>query len=80
MELVAYVTRGEHEQIGFIDVPATWWDTFKGEYFPAWALARWPVQYKGLRYTQTVRLCPHANIDWGNREHIEFLCPEMDQS
>lgn len=29
--------------------PATWWDAFKDEFFPAWALDRWPVKYEEVR-------------------------------
>lgn len=71
--LIAYMARSEHEQVGYIDVPATWWQTFKYEHFPAWALKQWPVVYKGVRYTQKIHLCPHVYVDWGDRRHVDFL-------
>ena len=26
--------------------PADWWEAFKEQWFPAWALRRWPVRYE----------------------------------
>jgi hypothetical protein len=35
--------------------PATWWQAFKSQYFPAWALRRWPVRLHTSSETQTKR-------------------------
>lgn len=34
----------------FFSVPETWWQHFKKDVFPAWALRRWPVRYKTVEY------------------------------
>ena len=77
MQLTAYVARGEHEQIGFIQIPSTWFEHFKEAHFPAWALKRWSVVYRDIPYTKTIRICPHANVAWGDCRHIEFLSREI---
>lgn len=35
--------------------PATWWEHFKQRWFPAWALARWPVKLETKRETWRVQ-------------------------
>lgn len=68
------------------EVPASWWQHFKKERFPAWALKLWPVQTTTLSGTaewekqeRTVTyevgpffLCPHLN-KIADREHLIFL-------
>lgn len=36
---------GEKSNHTILRTPKTWWDHFKLECFPAWALALWPVDY-----------------------------------
>ena len=48
-----------------VEYPATWWDAFKGRWFPGWVLLRWPVRHTRV----TVRLerwagYPQANVAW----------------
>jgi len=36
---------GENAQREEIKYPCDWWQMFKKQYFPSWALSKWPVEY-----------------------------------
>lgn len=57
--------------------PSDWWQAFKDRWFPAWALKRWPVQYKTISVHERRygNLCPHINIPQHNT-HVEFMMRE----
>lgn len=49
-------------------VPSSWWQHFKKDKYPAWALKRWPVRYEKIERTVThhrhyaypeVNIAPH---------------------
>jgi hypothetical protein len=42
--LITHVVLGKRGAV--LRVPDTWWDHTKERWFPAWALRRWPVQYR----------------------------------
>ena len=51
--------------------PADWWQAFKERWFPAWAKARWPVEYH--TEVMTVReLYPALRMP-DKRYHAEFV-------
>jgi len=47
-ELRAFVVVEEQVPLR-LEVPADWWEHFKQRWFPAWALARWPVRTLEIR-------------------------------
>jgi hypothetical protein len=65
-------------------VPASWWQHLKFEWFPEWALKRWPVQLEKLWVSRSekidvhvvenhiVKVCPHTKYD-KDRTHFEWL-------
>lgn len=40
----------EHLGTEEIEIPNTWWDHFKQDYFPEWLLERFPVKYIKFKY------------------------------
>lgn len=40
----------------FAAYPDTWWQHFKRDYFPEWALRRWPVRYRRETATFDIRV------------------------
>jgi len=67
-----YMLQGVKAAETYHYVPATWWDHFKTEKFPRWALDRWPVKYNKL-LRQAYPLCPHGADQWPHAKHIRFL-------
>ena len=53
-----------------VDVPATWFQHLKFQYFPAWYKRYWPVVTKTIH---TVKFCPHLDSSLSKSNHIEFL-------
>lgn len=41
---------GEKLDTKLVEYPADWWQAFKAQYFPRWALKRWPVKNKVIRF------------------------------
>jgi hypothetical protein len=63
-----------------IDFPASPWQFFKQEYFPAWALKRWPVKYNSTTVTMVEHhhhICPHMVTD-NQDKHIMFMYEGMN--
>lgn len=60
-----------------VKIPKTWWEMLKRDHLPRWWLRRWPVQTKEVTelftFEQEVRVCPHCNIDWPDRKHLDFM-------
>lgn len=55
--------------------PASPWDFFKQEWFPAWALERWPAKYNATEVPFAEHhhhICPHLVVD-GRDKHITFM-------
>lgn len=54
--------------------PADWWQAVKERWFPAWAIKRWPVNYKviSVHKEMVTRMCPHIATP-ENRPHVAFL-------
>src|SRR6187431_3365644 len=48
-----------------INIPTSWFQMFKKEYFPKWLLKKYPVQYQDLGILELYQLYPHiaASID-----------------
>lgn len=67
-----YMLQGVRGAEIFHNVPATWWDHFKQQHFPRWALSRWPAKYTKLLHT-SYPLCPHGAYKWPHAKHIRFL-------
>jgi len=67
-----YMLQGYKGTETFHYVPATWWDHFKQQHFPFWALAKWPVKCNKLHHT-SFHLCPHGADKWPHAKHIRFL-------
>lgn len=66
------VARTEMTKINF---PASPWDFFKQEYFPKWALERWPVKQNEMEVPFAVHhhhICPHLVVD-DRHQHIMFM-------
>lgn len=59
--------------------PRTWWDAFKERWFPQWAIARWPVEYRRIDIDQPIYLavCPHLE-DKPQRTHLEWMAAQWD--
>ena len=67
----------ESDEIDHLSFPATWFEQFKGQYFPRWLLKRWPVVQKKYSYhrkviTQVTKVCPHLNVK-SQYDHLEFF-------
>lgn len=76
----AWVLKGHHEcRPVEVHVPASWWDHFKVERFPDWALDRWPAKFRTIEVysNHAIYVCPHANVAWPDNRHIEFLWYEQ---
>lgn len=54
---------------------ASWWDHFKADVFPAWALKLWPPRQEDELFLRPydIRVCPHHDVKWPKNEHIRFL-------
>lgn len=61
-QLTAYLACNEKVETRYLEVSATWFDEFKKQYFPIWAIRKWPVKTKLLPYEHKIAVCPHANI------------------
>ena len=74
--LKTYLVAGAHE-CGDAEVsrPASWWDHFKQDEFPAWAKKIWPPIYttETVFQPKNVYVCPHDNLAWPDKNHIEWL-------
>lgn len=54
--------------------PAGIWQHIKQKYAPQWFLKRWPVKFdEFVTATEIYHICPHANVKWEDRAHIEFM-------
>lgn len=66
----------EESKVEVVDtVPADWWQALRARWFPAWWLARWPVQTREIYATvahQRYHVCPHVAIPKQDR-HLYFL-------
>lgn len=74
--LETFMLRGSAQrETGSYVVPASWWDQFKLEKFPARLLARFPPKFKTQFYTyeKHIHVCPHADVEWPDHRHIEFM-------
>lgn len=73
----AYLAKGTHQErkTTHLRIPATWWEHFKETNFPKWLLKFFPVQYteRPFTYESQTRICPHGDMSWGDRSHIDFL-------
>ncbi|KKM18977.1 hypothetical protein LCGC14_1660340 [marine sediment metagenome] len=58
------------------DVPVTWWDGFKEEYFPRFLKRRFPPKIRQT-FTEhkTIHVCPHLNYRTPSEErfHLQFM-------
>lgn len=66
--LVVSIT-GERQDPYIVKQPATWWQHFKADYFPRWALRRWPVVMTKTELS-VATLYPHLKTElpagsWG---------------
>lgn len=83
VELSSYVLglEGKHlpHQTTQIFVPASWWQHFKRDCFPAWARNRWPVKCTALPFVTVLReyrVCPHGNYRFDHSQgkvHFSWL-------
>lgn len=81
-ELVAEVLAEEvdnrSKEVSF-EVPATWWDHFKRDYFPDWLLYKFPIKQKTLSKTVTFRRLatypklPHVYPNTGDIKYKQFI-------
>jgi len=70
----------ESDEIDHLSFPATWFEQFKGQYFPRWLLKRFPVVQKKYPYhrkviTKLMKVCPHLNVK-SQYDHLEFFLKE----
>lgn len=58
--------RSSSTQERTVTVPASWWDHFKLEYFPAWALTLWPptVRVEKITFRQL-----YPTLHYAGRDH-----------
>lgn len=60
---------GEAGRSTTIKYPSDWWQAFKLEYFPVWALKRWPVKY--TEHTINTRtLYPNFRVSLPKEYHV----------
>lgn len=74
--LKTYLAAGAHEMgAKEISRPASWWDHFKQDKFPAWAKTRWPPAYitETVFQPKNIYVCPHDDFAWPDKNHIEWL-------
>ena len=56
--------------------PATWWQGFKGTFFPQWLLRRYPVRMTDIFITtEFTHVCPHLKLAAKDPAHIQYLMP-----
>lgn len=61
------------ETVGYIEHYDTWWDHFKGTWFPVWLLERFPAKTRSEAITiNHYHICPHLEAE-SHRKHVEFL-------
>ena len=65
--LEAYVW-AENLETWEIKYPRDWWSAFKECWFPAWALKRWPVEYRHLKIDLKA-LYPGLNLALPKEDH-----------
>lgn len=77
VHLNTWLLRGEDTQkaTGAYQTPASWWDHFKVTYFSHAMLRVFPAKYATHTYTYTehIHVCPHADVAWPDRRHIDFM-------
>jgi len=61
------------EMIEFVSVPASWWQHFKKEWFPLWALNRWPVKERFIE----VKLEREVEVKHVVNKHVTKICPHI---
>jgi hypothetical protein len=56
--------------------PASWWQTFKYQYFPTWAKRLLPVRMRivsrTVEWVETIKICPHL-VGEPEAKHLEWL-------
>jgi len=83
LELTGWILRDkyEHELVTkTVELPLTWWDMFRDKYFPLWWLKWRPSRTatKTFTFEQQIRVCPHANVAWPDKRHLDFLTFENE--
>jgi len=83
LELTGWILRDKHEHEPVtknLEVPATWWSMLVKDHFPKWWKDRWPPKSRTETFTfeQQIRVCPHANVTWPDRRHLDFLTFENE--
>jgi hypothetical protein len=60
-------------------VPKTWWQMFKGQYFPKWLLTKFPVQNTVIHreFAQYKAVCPHLYTD-NYDKHLHWMAYSHD--
>lgn len=64
-----------------VSVPATWWGALRARFWPAWALARWPVRCRMIpTEIHEYHVCPHIPLPGESGVvHLAFLRhPRLD--
>ena len=61
-------------------IPKNWFEHFKKDLFPRWALVRWPVRYniETVKIQGPIHICPHLNDKLRREEHLSFVSYESD--
>jgi hypothetical protein len=74
LKLVTYIAGDTgKEEIQYRQFPASWWDFFKMQWFPRWALRMFPVKYSKIEVSRiTYKVCPHTKILY-NENHAIHL-------
>jgi len=62
----------------FYDVPASWWQHFKEQHFPQWALKRWPVKTERRNSTQRRMFALYCTQDFEVKVVAKY--PMCDQA
>lgn len=81
LQLETWILAGEHkEHYTYRQTPKTWWQHFKKEVFPKWLLGKFPVEYdeETIQIKGKTYVCPHANVKWPNRKHLEFMTQDIE--
>lgn len=68
VELKAYTAVLYHPDLS-VKYPENWWQAFKEQYFPKWALQKWPVKYT-IKTFRAVEFHPEIYLEKGKRPEI----------
>jgi len=66
--MVAYILEAQPPKEIVYRYPLTWWDHFKEEWFPVWALSKWPAVYRTeTSVIKDIYPFPNADLCVGER-------------